>query len=118
MKSNAIKADTNAKGLFFPQPAQNSTFHETELKSGNAAASQMTQLCSLLLAGLKEVCASFGKAAQSSCKLLLSLDISNQLDVTFIKFFRTLFLQLYMFRAFLVHLQELVCCIGSCWLDK
>jgi hypothetical protein len=32
--------------------------------------------------------------------------------------FFTLFLQLYMFRAFLAHLQELVCCIGSCWLDK
>jgi hypothetical protein len=32
--------------------------------------------------------------------------------------FFTLFLQLYMCRAFLDHLQKLICCIGSCWLDK
>jgi hypothetical protein len=32
--------------------------------------------------------------------------------------FLTLFLQLYMFRVFLAHLQDLVCYIGSCWLDK
>jgi hypothetical protein len=43
--------------------------------------------------------------------------ISNQLDVTFSKLFQ-LFLQLYLFRAFLALLQDLVFCIGSCWLDK
>jgi hypothetical protein len=46
----------------------------------------------------------------------ITIYISNQLDVTF-SFF-TLFLQLYMFRAFLAHIQELICCIGSYWLDK
>jgi hypothetical protein len=39
------------------------------------------------------------------------------IDVTFSKFF-TSFLQLYMFRAFLAHLQELFCCAGSCRFDE
>jgi hypothetical protein len=32
--------------------------------------------------------------------------------------FFTLFLQLYMFRAFLAHLQELICCIGGLRLKR
>jgi hypothetical protein len=47
----------------------------------------------------------------------ITIYISNQLYVTFSKFF-TSFLQLYMFRTFLAHLLELVCCIGCRWLDK
>jgi hypothetical protein len=46
-----------------------------------------------------------------------AIHISNHLDVTF-SIISTLFLQLYTFRAFLAHLQELICCTGSCWLDK
>jgi hypothetical protein len=73
--------------VFSPTTGTELDLPRTELQSRNAAAIQMTQLCNLVLVRLKELCASFGKAAQSSWKVLLSLDISNQLDVTFIKFF-------------------------------
>jgi hypothetical protein len=43
----------------------------------------------------------------------ITVSISNQLDVTLLSF---LFWQLYMFRAFFAHLQELIYCMGSRWL--
>jgi hypothetical protein len=48
------------------------------------------------------------------CIVLQYLQVTNYMSLS-VSFF-TLFLQLYMFRAFRVARQGLVCCLGSCWL--